>query len=243
MEIIPAIDLKNGQVVRLVRGDPRLLKSYSYLGNPLSVAKIWMDNGAKIIHIVDLDAALGSGSNLSIIEEMVKSLNVNFQVGGGIRSLDIAKKLFNIGVKRIIIGTMAFENKEALAKLLEEYSNERIIVSLDHYGREVMLKGWKIYSKFDIFDAITNFLDFGVKIFLITSIKRDGTLTSPDFKMLSKMCEIKAARIIAAGGISKLEHLSILKSMGVYGVIIGKALYENKFSLKDALQFSNNLLN
>ncbi|MEM3382856.1 MAG: 1-(5-phosphoribosyl)-5-[(5-phosphoribosylamino)methylideneamino]imidazole-4-carboxamide isomerase [Nitrososphaerales archaeon] len=240
MEIIPAIDLKDGQVVRLVRGNPKLSKSYSYLGNPLNVAKIWMNSGAKIIHVVDLDAALGFGSNLSIIEEMIKNLNVNFQVGGGIRSLDIARKLFSIGVKRIIVGTMAFENKEALTKLLEEYSNERIIVSLDHYGREVMLKGWKVPSNFDIFDAIVNFLDLGVKIFLITSIKRDGTLTSPDFKILSKICEIKDARTIAAGGISKLEHLSMLKSLGVHGVIIGKALYENRFTLKDALQFSNN---
>lgn len=239
MEVIPAIDLKDGQVVRLVRGDPRLLKSYSYLGDPLSVAKVWINSGAKMIHIVDLDAALGYGSNLQIIEKMIKSFNVNFQVGGGIRSLDIAKNLFRMGAKRIIVGTMAFENKEALAKLLEEYSDERIIVSLDHYGREVMLKGWKVYSKFDIFDAISNFLDSGVKVFLITSIKRDGTLTSPDFNILSKICKIKNARIIAAGGVSKLEHLSILKRIGAYGVVIGKALYENRFTLKDALQFSN----
>jgi phosphoribosylformimino-5-aminoimidazole carboxamide ribotide isomerase len=238
LEVIPAIDLKDGQVVRLVRGDPKLSKSYSSLGNPLSVANIWINNGAKIIHIVDLDAALGSGNNLQIIEEMIKSLDVNFQVGGGIRSIDIAKRLFNIGIKRIILGTMAFENKEALTKLLEEYSDERIIVSLDHYGREVMLKGWKVSSKFDILDAIKNFLNLGVRIFLITSIKRDGTLTSPDFKILSEVCKIKNTRIIAAGGVNKLEHLSMLKSIGAYGVVIGKALYENRFTLKDALQLS-----
>ncbi len=235
MEVIPAIDLKDGQVVRLVRGDPRLSKSYSYLGDPLGVAKIWIENGAKMIHIVDLDAALGSSDNMSIMEEMVKSLNVNFQVGGGIRSLDIARKLFSIGVKRIIVGTMAFENRKALTKLLEEYGNGRIVVSLDHYGREVMLRGWKVSSNFDIRDAIMNFLDLGVRIFLITSIKRDGTLTSPDFKILREMCKIKEAKIMAAGGISKLEHLSMLKDMGVYGVVIGKALYENKFTLKDAI--------
>ncbi len=236
MEVIPAIDLKDGQVVRLVRGDPRLSKSYSSLGDPLGVAKIWIENGAKMIHIVDLDAALGSSDNMSIVEEMVKSLNVNFQVGGGIRSLDIAQKLFSIGVKRIIVGTMAFENRKALTKLLEEYGNERIVVSLDHYGREVMLRGWKVSSNFDIRDAIMNFLDLGVRIFLITSIKRDGTLTSPDFKILREMCKIKEAKIMAAGGISKLEHLSMLKNIGVYSVVIGKALYENKFTLKDAIR-------
>ena len=238
MEVIPAIDLKDGQIVRLVRGDPRLSKSYSSLGSPSSIAKMWINHGAKMIHMVDLDAALGSGNNLPIIEEMVKTLDVDFQVGGGIRSLDIAKKLFSIGVKRIIVGTMAFENREALIKLLEEYGEERIVVSLDHYGREVMLKGWRLSSKFVIHDAIKNFLNLGVRIFLITSIKRDGTLTSPDFKILAEVCGIKEAKIIAAGGVSKLKHLSILKDIGAYGVVIGKALYEDRFTLKDALQFS-----
>ncbi|MCP8317109.1 MAG: 1-(5-phosphoribosyl)-5-[(5-phosphoribosylamino)methylideneamino]imidazole-4-carboxamide isomerase [archaeon] len=238
MEVIPAIDLKDGQVVRLIRGDPRLSKSYSFLGSPLSVAKIWINDGAKMIHIVDLDAAIGSGNNLSIIEEMIKSLDVNFQVGGGIRSFDNAQNLFSIGVKRIMFGTMAFENREAFTKLLEEYGEKRIIVSLDHYGREVMLKGWKVSSKFDIHDAIMDFLNLGVRVFLITSIKRDGTLTSPDFKILAEMCKIKEAKIMAAGGVSKLKHLSMLKGIGAYGVVIGKALYENRFTLKDAINIA-----
>ncbi|MCP8317579.1 MAG: 1-(5-phosphoribosyl)-5-[(5-phosphoribosylamino)methylideneamino]imidazole-4-carboxamide isomerase [archaeon] len=238
MEVIPAVDLKDGQVVRLIRGDPKLSKSYSFLGSPLSVAKIWINDGAKIIHIVDLDAALGSGNNLPIIEEMIKSLDVSFQVGGGIRSLDTAKNLFSIGVKRIIVGTMAFENREAFTKLLERYGEERIVVSLDHYGREVMLKGWKVSSKFDIHDAITSFLNLGVRVFLITSIKRDGTLTSPDFKILTEMCKIKEAKIMAAGGVSKLKHLSMLKDIGAYGVVIGKALYENRLTLKDAISIA-----
>jgi len=238
LEVIPAVDLKDGQVVRLIRGDPKLSKSYSFLGSPLSVAKIWINDGAKIIHIVDLDAALGSGNNLPIIEEMIKSLDVSFQVGGGIRSLDTAKNLFSIGVKRIIVGTMAFENREAFTKLLERYGEERIVVSLDHYGREVMLKGWKVSSKFDIHDAITSFLNLGVRVFLITSIKRDGTLTSPDFKILTEMCKIKEAKIMAAGGVSKLKHLSMLKDIGAYGVVIGKALYENRLTLKDAISIA-----
>ena len=130
---------------------------------------------------------------------------------------------------------MAFEDREALTKLLDDYSEERIVVSLDHYGREVMLKGWRISSKFDIRDAIMNFLNLGARIFLVTSIKRDGTLTSPDFKVLAEVCGIKEAKIIAAGGISKLKHLSMLKDIGAYGVVIGKALYEGRFSLKEAI--------
>jgi len=238
LEVTPAIDLKDGQVVRLVRGDPKQSKSYSYLGSPSDIARIWINYGAKMIHIVDLDSALGSGNNLPIIEEMIKTLDVNFQVGGGIRSLEIAQKLLSIGVKRIMVGTMAFEDREVLTKLLKEYGEEQIVVSLDHYGREVMLRGWISSSKFDIRDAIIDFLNLGVRIFLITSIKRDGTLIGPDFKILSEVSEIKEARIIAAGGISKLKHLSMLKDIGLYGVVIGKALYEDRFTLKDAISMA-----
>ncbi|MCP8304449.1 MAG: 1-(5-phosphoribosyl)-5-[(5-phosphoribosylamino)methylideneamino]imidazole-4-carboxamide isomerase [archaeon] len=238
MEVIPAVDLKDGQVVRLTRGDPTLSKSYSSLGGPLSVAKMWVDEGAKTIHIVDLDAALGLGSNLTIIKRMVKTLDVDFQVGGGIRSFHTAQSLIDIGVKRIILGTMAFRDEETLIKLLENCGEEKIVVSLDHYGREVMVKGWRVSSRIDIHDAITNFIDLGVRIFLVTSIKRDGTLTRPDFKILAEMLEIKEAKVIAAGGISKLEHLSKLRDMGVYGVVVGKALYEDRFTLKDAIDIA-----
>jgi len=234
MELIPAVDIKDGQVVRLTRGDPSQLKSYSLLGSPLSVARIWINEGAKTIHIVDLDAALGLGTNITIVEDIVKTLDADFQVGGGIRSLDKAQSILNLGVKRIILGTMAFRDEKALIKLLENYK-EKIVVSLDHYGREVMLKGWKVSSKIDISDAVTNFINLGVRIFLVTSIKRDGMLTSPDFKILAEMLEMRDVKVIAAGGVSKLQHLSRLKNMGVHGVVLGKALYENRFTLKDAI--------
>ena len=234
MELIPAVDIKDGQVVRLTRGDPSQSKSYSLLGSPLSVARIWINEGAKTIHIVDLDAALGLGTNITIVEDIVKTLDADFQVGGGIRSLDKAQSILNLGVKRIILGTMAFRDEKALIKLLENYK-EKIVVSLDHYGREVMLKGWKVSSKIDISDAVTNFINLGVRIFLVTSIKRDGMLTSPDFKILAEMLEMKEVKVIAAGGVSKLQHLSRLKNMGVHGVVLGKALYENRFTLKDAI--------
>jgi len=236
MEVIPAIDLKDGQVVRLIRGDPNLSKSYSSFGSPLNVAKMWVNEGAKTIHIIDLDAALDLGSNFKIIKEMVNTLDVDLQVGGGIRNLDIAQSLLEIGAKRILLGTMAFSNKKTLIELLEKYNEEKIVVSLDHYGREVMVKGWKVSSKMDIRDALNSFINIGIRIFLVTSIKSDGMLTSPDFKILSEMLEIKEAKIIAAGGVSKLIQLSKLKEMGVSAVVIGKALYEDSFSLRDAIR-------
>ncbi|NWG09853.1 MAG: 1-(5-phosphoribosyl)-5-[(5-phosphoribosylamino)methylideneamino] imidazole-4-carboxamide isomerase [Nitrososphaerales archaeon] len=232
------MDLKDGQVVRLTRGDPRLSKSYSSLGSPLNVAKIWIGEGAKTIHIIDLDAALGSGNNLATIEDMAKTLDVNLQVGGGIRSPDLARRLFDLGVMRVIVGTMAFKDRGALIELLREYGEDRIVLSLDYYGREIMVKGWRVSSKIDIQDGIKDFLNLGVRAFLVTSIKRDGTLTSPDFKILEEICKIKDTKIIAAGGVSRLEHLSMLRDIGANKVVIGKALYENKFTLRDAINIA-----
>jgi phosphoribosylformimino-5-aminoimidazole carboxamide ribotide isomerase len=229
------VDLRDGQVVRLIRGDPRLSKSYSSLGSPIDVAKIWIGEGAKTIHIIDLDAALGSGNNLVTIEEMAKALDVNLQVGGGVRRLDLATRLFDLGVERVIVGTMAFKDRGALIELLKRYGEDKIVVSLDHYGREIMVKGWRVSSKIDIRDGIEDFLNLGARAFLVTSIKRDGTLTSPDFKILREICKIKDAKIIAAGGVSRLEHLSMLRDIGANKVVIGRALYENKFTLRDAI--------
>lgn len=239
MEVIPAIDIKNGQVVRLNQGDPDFTKSYAYLGSPAKVAEMWKNEGAGIIHIVDLDSAMGLNSNLSIIKEIIQNLEIAIQVGGGIRNYNVAKDLFDIGVMRVIIGTLAFSDEDILLKLLKDYGKERIIISLDHYGRDVKIKGWKESSNMDIKDALIHFCNLGVNIFLITSIKRDGMLTSPDYHILKELLEFKV-NIIAAGGISKLDHVVKLKEMGMKGVIIGKALYENKFTLKNALKIVEN---
>lgn len=235
MEVIPAVDIKGGVVVRLLRGDPEFSTSYSTLGDPLSISRKWINEGAKTLHVIDLDAALGTGSNLPLVEEMVKSLEVDFQVGGGIRSFDLAQKLLKIGAKRIIVGTLAFANGKDFMRLLDTFGKDRVIVSLDHHGKEVMLEGWKVASHIDIHRAMKEFLGRGVDLFLVTSVDRDGTLTSPDFEVLSEICKKKEAKIIAAGGVSNLEQLVIAKSLGAHAVVIGKALYEEKIDLREAI--------
>jgi phosphoribosylformimino-5-aminoimidazole carboxamide ribotide isomerase len=240
LEIIPAVDMKQGGVVRLIRGDPKLSKSYSFLGSPLNIAKEWVSQGAKTLHIVDLDAALGTGSNFPIIKELISTLNkfVDFEVGGGIRDLKTAIKFFELNVKRIMLGTLAFSDRKTLQKLIDNYGNNRIMVSLDHYNGQVKTHGWKTSSNVNVLEAMSQFVDIGIRFFLITSIEKDGTLTNPDIQVLSEACKMNKVNIIAAGGISNIEHVIGIKKMGVYGVVIGKAIYENKISLKAAINIA-----
>jgi phosphoribosylformimino-5-aminoimidazole carboxamide ribotide isomerase len=236
MEVIPAIDLMKGRVVRLSQGDPKTVKVYDYLGEPLEIAKKWEKDGANALHVIDLDAALNRGSNLAIISKIADTVNLPIQVGGGIRKLETAKDLLKRGITRIILGALAFNEPHTLTKLQKKFGHERIIVALDHQGGRVMVEGWKTSTKLRIDKALAKFSHFQVKIFLITSITKDGTLTGPDFNILSKACAYPHVSIIAAGGVSSLNDLTILKQIGVKEVVVGKALYEGIFTLKEALK-------
>jgi len=235
VEIIPAVDIMKGKVVRLVRGDPRLLSSYNHLGDPVSLARRWEAEGARFIHVVDLDAALGTGRNLKVIELIVKSVDASVQVGGGIRSLELARRLLLMGVNRVIIGSLAFSNPSVIEALLGEFGEERVVVALDHKEGVVMIKGWEISAGISVDEAAEKFRRFGVRLFLVTSVARDGTLLGPDIETLSRLCR-SGLKVIAAGGISSIEDLLALNRMGVHGVVVGKALYEGRFSLNEALR-------
>jgi len=236
MEIIPAVDLMDGKVVRLVRGDPRTLKAYEHFGDPITVAKRWERQGADAIHIIDLDAALDRGNNLKTIEKIARAVNKPVQVGGGIRSLETAQRLLKTGIDRIILGSLAFKETHTLATLLKDYGPERIVVALDHSDDEVMIRGWRATTKLSVDEALASFLGFKVELFLVTSIARDGTLMGPDYSTLAKVCNHPGIDVFAAGGIGSLEDLAALRRTGVRGVVIGKALYEGLFSLKEALE-------
>jgi phosphoribosylformimino-5-aminoimidazole carboxamide ribotide isomerase len=236
MQIIPAIDLMNGKVVRLTRGDPETMKTYEHLGDPVMVAKKWEKEGADAIHIVDLDAALNRGSNLGVIKEIVRAVEVPTQVGGGIRNLEVARRLLRMEVHRIIVGALAFNAPSVAAKLLMDFGSERVVVALDYRDDEVMVKGWKTAAKLSVEEAVTRFLDLGAKLFLVTSITRDGTLKGPDYEMLARVCSYPRISVIAAGGVGSLKDLAVLKQVGVRGVVIGKALYEGVFELREALK-------
>ncbi len=236
MDVIPAVDLMDGKVVRLVRGDPRTMKSYEQFGDPVTVAKKWEREGADAIHVVDLDAALGMGSNLDVIERIVGAVGKPVQVGGGIRSFETAQKLLQTGVRRVILGSLAFKEPEVITRLLKVFGSDRVVVALDYRGDEVMVRGWKAATKLSLDAAVEKFLRLQVRVFLVTSIARDGTLAGPDYDTLVRISSTPKINVIAAGGIGRLGDLRLLKRSGVTGVIIGKALYEGAFTLKDALE-------
>lgn len=240
MEVIPAIDLMKGVVVRLERGDPKTFKAYQNLGNPLEVAEKWKREGASSIHIVDLDAAMNTGSNLNTVMRLIREIGIPVQVGGGIRSREVAEEILKLGVRRVIVATLAFERTSELSKLLEEFGSDRVMVALDYLNDMVMIRGWKSSTEFTLQEAIAKFLKLGVKVYLLTSVSRDGLLSGPDYATLMNIVESTGADVFAAGGIGSLEDLTTLKQTGIRGVVIGKALYENRFSLKDAINLVKN---
>ncbi len=234
MDVIPAIDLMKGEVVRLTKGNPQSAKSYRNLGDPVSTARKWQTNGARIIHVIDLDAALGLGNNTDVIKNIVRSVNVSVQVGGGIRDLAKAQGFLDSGISSIIVGSMAFRQHEVVNTLLNQYGEDRIIVALDHLGDTIRINGWTEQTNIRIDEAVPMFSRIGVRRFLMTSVSRDGTLAGPDLETLRIPC-LQSVDVIVAGGIRNLEDIAALKSLGVHGVIVGKAIYEGQIDLGKAL--------
>ncbi len=236
MKIIPAIDLLEGKVVRLLKGDPSNKVVYS--DEPINVARKWESEGVDSLHIVDLDAALTRGNNTSIINNIIETINIPVQVAGGIRSFDLAQTLLN-SVDRIVLGTLAYKDPINVKKLVKEFGGDRIIIAIDQMNGEVMIDGWRKSSGMTIVDAIEMFKQIGGKYFLLTSIDRDGTLFGPDIEILSKICRINNVNIIASGGISKNEDIIKVKEVGAYAVILGKALYDRKIDIKSIKEVTN----
>ncbi len=226
MKIIPAIDLMGGKVVRLVKGDANSKIVYS--NDPLSIAKRF-EKHADALHIIDLDATLSLGNNKDVIKEIAKSVSIEIQVGGGIRSKKYAEEMLEYA-DTIMLGTLAYKEPNILKELLE-YGKDRIMVAIDHRDGKVMINGWKSSADIDLINAINNFKAIGVEKFLVTNIDRDGTLEGADlstFRMISNL-----AKIIASGGIASIGDIISLKKMNIYGVILGKALYEQKIRLEE----------
>jgi phosphoribosylformimino-5-aminoimidazole carboxamide ribotide isomerase len=236
VQLIPAIDLMNGKIVRLTRGEANTAKVYDQFGGPVETAKRWRDEGAGKLHIIDLDAAFGNGNNHGVIAEIAKNIALPIQVGGGIRSFEIAEKLFKTGISQVILGALAFSDYSAIGKIQKRFGDEAVIVALDNKDGRVMVEGWKTATALTAKEALEKFASLGVKTFLITSIAQDGMLSGPDLKTLSEAVKFPNAKIIAAGGIGSLNDLSALKRIGVEGAVIGKALYEGIFTLKEAIK-------
>jgi phosphoribosylformimino-5-aminoimidazole carboxamide ribotide isomerase len=236
MQLIPAIDLMKGRIVRLSRGDPKTAKIYGQFGDPVQTAQKWQAEGAKKLHIIDLDAALGSGNNYSLLSEIVENVTLPIQVGGGIRSFKDAERLLALKIDQVILGALPFNDPSALILIQEKFGPDHVIVALDNRNGDIMIEGWKTKTSMGINEALKKFLSMGIYSFLITSITKDGTLSGPDLETLDKASRNPGAKIIAAGGIGQLEDLLDLQGIGVEGAVIGKALYEERFTLKEAFE-------
>lgn len=235
MKIIPAIDLMNGQVVRLYKGDPNQKTVYS--DNPIEVAKKWEANGADMLHLVDLDATLGRGSNILIIKKILEQISIPVQVAGGLRDESTITDVSKIS-NRIVLGTLAFKDKSTLKKLLSNLGPEKIVISVDHIDGKIVTNGWQKQTDIKLIDAMQEFLAMGFSEFLLTNVSRDGTLQGPDLEFLEQACQLGKAHVIASGGISNIKDVQDVKQKNAFGVILGKALYENKISIEEAKQIA-----
>lgn len=229
MKVIPAIDIMGGSVVRLVKGDAQ--NKVVYGSDPAEMAKKWEAAGADMLHVVDLDAAFGTGSNAEAIAKAVSAVKTPVEVAGGIRTPEAAKEALEKAA-RVVIGTMAYSDPEAVKKLAKKHPG-RVVVSIDQANGIVMVKGWKESAGVRVTDAISQFVAMGIEDFLLTSIERDGTLAGPDIQTLAGAVAFSdRARIIASGGISSLEDTIKVKSVGCSAVILGKAMYDGRVSIE-----------
>ena len=234
MEVIPAVDIKNGRCVRLLRGD--FGREFVYFADPLEAAKLWEAEGAERLHLVDLDgAASGRPQNLRAIERITRRTRLKVQIGGGIRSLEVIEELLDLGADRVILGTRAIEDPDFLKRACSEFG-PRIAVSVDVEGGKVRIRGWREAALPSPEEIIRRAEECGVGLFIFTDIRRDGTLQGPDISSAARFIASATKPVLVAGGISKLEHIRALRDVGACGVIIGRALYTGDIKLKDALR-------
>lgn len=230
MKVIPSIDLMNGNVVRLVRGDPANKVVYS--DNPIETARKWEAAGADMLHVVDLDATLRTGiNNNEIVFKIIDSVKIPVQVAGGIRSINAINEMLNKNAAKVVLGTIAYKEPDSIRQIAKK-KVEKLVISIDQNNGRVMIDGWREASSYRIVDAINLFMSMGIREFLLTSIDRDGTLNGPDVMTLSLASSFANSLIIASGGISSLEDIIRVRSAGCCSVILGKAVYEGKISIE-----------
>jgi phosphoribosylformimino-5-aminoimidazole carboxamide ribotide isomerase len=232
-EIIPAIDIRDGRCVRLYQGDYQQETVFS--DDPVEMALEWQSRGAPRLHIVDLDgAARGEVVNLDIITEIAKAVLIPTQLGGGIRRIETVEQMLKVGIERVILGTAAVEDPGLVEQACRRF-RESVIVSIDAREGYLATRGWLKDTGMRAVELAQSMVGVGVRRFIYTDIGRDGTLTEPNFSATAELINSIKAPVIAAGGISSINHLRMLKSLGAEGAIIGKALYTRDIDLKQAL--------
>jgi phosphoribosylformimino-5-aminoimidazole carboxamide ribotide isomerase len=241
MLIIPAIDIKDGKVVRLTQG--RFDKAINvYADEPVKVAEKWAAQGAQLIHIVDLDgAAVGRPRNLDKVKQIIEAVKTPVEFGGGVRNIDTIKELLDAGISRVILGTKAVEDRAFLEEAFRRFKN-KVIISIDAKSGHILTKGWKeSFEGIEVLEFARQLKSLGFSELIYTDILKDGTLKGPNIEAISDLLKKAGIGVVASGGISSLVDIGKLKSLekeGVTGVIIGKALYEGKFTLQEALRLA-----
>ena len=237
--LLPAVDVQNGQAVQLVQG---VAGSEKVFGDPLAAAQRWQDDGAEWIHLVDLDAAFGRGSNADTIAEIVGAMNLDVELSGGIRDDASLERALATGCRRVNIGTAALENPDWCVDVISSYG-DRIAIGLDVKGTRLAARGWTREGG-DVYETLARLSDAGCQRFVVTDVASDGMLTGPNLELLSAICSRTDAKVVASGGISSLDDLRTLAGLvpiGVEGAIIGTALYVGSFTLTDALALTRGL--
>jgi phosphoribosylformimino-5-aminoimidazole carboxamide ribotide isomerase len=242
--IYPAIDLRQGKVVRLIQGDPN--RQTIYAQNPAKTAQKWIEIGAKWLHVVNLDGAFGTAASLNldalsrILEWIqVSKANVSLQWGGGIRSLEDVRRLLSLGVTRVIVGSAAVEKPEVIQEALQEFDASRIALAVDVKDQKVYIRGWVKPVKETPVELGQRFYQLGLRTCIFTDIHRDGGGTGLNIAATSQFSHDTGLEVIASGGVASLEDVILSKQAGLSGVIIGKALYDQKISLSAALAYQS----
>ena len=233
MRIYPAIDIKNGKCVRLRQGNFNDMTVYN--DNPVEVAKDWIKNGASYIHLVDLDGAReGSGVNSDIIKEIANLSDVPVQTGGGIRTIEDIENKLALGVRRVILGTVAVKNPEIVKEAVEKFG-DAIAVGIDAKNGMVAVSGWEEVSEVSAVDLCVKMRDYGVKTIIYTDISKDGMMSGPNIEATKEIVDATGIDIIASGGVSGMNDLENVDKINAHGAIIGKALYTGTINLKEAV--------
>lgn len=234
MQLYPAIDIKDGKCVRLTQGLFDNVKVYSH--TPAHMARLWQDQGAAFLHLVDLDGALaGKSVNEETIKQIVEAVSIPVQIGGGIRSRESIKYMLDLGIHRIIMGTKAVQHPSFIKEMVETFGSDRIVVGVDAKDGMVAVEGWEKLSALHALDLCLQMKTYGVQHIVYTDITKDGMLSGPNVADTKKLTEETGMDIIASGGVSSMEDLTQLYQAGIQGAIIGKALYEKRIDLKEAV--------
>ena len=234
LELLPAVDVKDGRAVRLVQGE---LARESVYGSPLEVALEFQNSGAQWLHLVDLDAAFGRGENSALLAEVVGRLDIDVELSGGIRDDESLKRALATGCRRVNLGTAALENPKWTSRVIAEHG-DRIAVGLDVRGHVLAARGWTQEGG-DLFETLARLESDGCARYVVTDVTKDGTLQGPNLELLKEVCASTKKPVVASGGISSLDDikaLCALTEIGVEGAIVGKALYAGAFTLEQALE-------